>query len=60
MEMTIPVSDGTIGGYLAEPAGEGPHPGVVLIHDAFGLSQDTKNITDRFAREGYLALSPDL
>ncbi|MFB9689608.1 dienelactone hydrolase family protein [Amycolatopsis plumensis] len=60
MEMTIPVSDGTIGGYLAEPGGPGPHPGVVLIHDAFGLSQDTKNITDRFAREGYLALSPDL
>ena len=60
MEMTIPVSDGTIGGYLAEPAGAGPHPGVVLIHDAFGLSQDTKNITDRFAAEGYLALSPDL
>jgi carboxymethylenebutenolidase len=60
MEMTIPVSDGAIDGYLAEPAGPGPHPGVVLIHDAFGLSKDTKDITDRFGREGYLALSPDL
>jgi carboxymethylenebutenolidase len=60
MEMTIPGSGGTIGGYLAEPEGAGPHPGVVLIHDAFGLSQDSRNITDRFATEGYLALSPDL
>ncbi|MDT7799672.1 MAG: carboxymethylenebutenolidase, partial [Actinomycetota bacterium] len=56
METTIPVSGG-IGGYLAEPEGPGPHPGVVLIHDAFGLSQDTRTITDRFAGEGFLALS---
>jgi len=60
MEIAIPVSDGTIRGYLAEPGGDGPHPGVVLIHDAFGLSEDTRTITDRFAREGYLALSPDM
>ncbi len=60
MEMRIPVSDGAIGGYLAEPAGDGPHPGVVIIHDAFGPSQDSRNITDRFAREGFVALSPDL
>jgi len=60
METRIPVTDGTIGGYLAEPAGDGPHPGVVIIHDAFGLSQDARNITDRFASEGFVALSPDL
>jgi len=60
MEMRIPVTDGTIDGYLAEPAGDGPHPGVVIIHDAFGLSQDARNITDRFAREGFVALSPNL
>lgn len=60
MEMRIPVTDGTIGGYLAEPAGDGPHPGVVIIHDAFGLTKDARNITDRFASEGFVALSPDL
>jgi carboxymethylenebutenolidase len=32
----------------------------VIIHDAFGLSQDTRDITDRFAGEGYIALSPDM
>src|SRR5258705_4411849 len=60
MEIRIPVSGGTIGGYLAEPSGDGPHPGVVIVHDAFGLSQDTRDITDRFAGEGFVALSPDM
>ncbi|MEC3975623.1 dienelactone hydrolase family protein [Amycolatopsis sp. H20-H5] len=60
MEIRIPVAGSTIGGYLAEPAGEGPHPAVVIIHDAFGLSQDARDITDRFAAEGYLALSPNM
>ncbi|GHF12749.1 carboxymethylenebutenolidase [Amycolatopsis deserti] len=62
--MDIPVADGTIRGYLATPqkevSGEPPWPGVVIVHDAVGLSQDARNITDRFATAGYVALSPDL
>jgi carboxymethylenebutenolidase len=62
--MDIPVADGTIRGYLAEPqqevSGEPPWPGVVVIHDVVGLGEDARNITDRFATAGYLALSPDL
>jgi carboxymethylenebutenolidase len=60
MEIQIPVDAGTIDGYLAEPASDGPHPAVVIIHDVLGLSKDARNITDRFAVEGYLALSPNL
>jgi carboxymethylenebutenolidase len=60
MEIRVPVLDGTIDGYLAEPSTAGPHPGVVLIHDVFGLSKDTRDTTDRFAAEGYLALSPNM
>jgi len=41
-------------------SGQPPWPGVVIVHDAVGLSDDAKNITDRFATAGYLALSPDL
>jgi carboxymethylenebutenolidase len=48
------------GGYLALPDGNGPHPGVVVIHEAFGLNENIKDITRRFADSGYAALAVDL
>jgi len=48
------------GGYLATPDGSGPHPGVVVIHEAFGLNDTIKDITRRFAEAGYVALAVDL
>src|SRR5437870_10599613 len=47
-------------GYLARPEGEGPFPGVVIIHEAFGLNENIKDIARRFANEGYVALGVDL
>jgi carboxymethylenebutenolidase len=46
--------------YLARPDGEGPFPGVVIIHEIFGLNDNIKDITKRFASEGYAALAVDL
>lgn len=48
--------------YLARPAapGEGWFPGVVVIHEAFGLNDNIKEIADRFAAAGYAALAVDL
>jgi carboxymethylenebutenolidase len=48
------------GGYLAAPDGSGPHPAVVVIHEAYGLNDDMKDITHRLAEAGYVALAVDL
>ena len=47
-------------GYLARPEGNGPFPGVVVIHEIFGLNDNIKEIAERFATEGYVALAVDL
>src|SRR5947207_6055053 len=48
------------GGFAALPDGSGPFPGVVVIHEAYGLNDNIRDITRRFANEGYAALGADL
>ena len=47
-------------GYLAVPEGPGPFPAVVMIHEVFGLDDQTRRHADRLARAGYLTLALDL
>lgn len=46
--------------YYAQPLGDGPYGGVVVIHHMPGYDESTKEITRRFAAHGYLALCPNL
>jgi len=57
-EITLP---GDVKAHLAvPPVGAGPWPGVVVLHESFGLNDDIRQQADRFAAAGYLALAPDL
>ncbi len=58
-DVTFATPDGHRDGYLAEPAGTDPRPGVVVIHEVFGLNADIRALTDRVASMGYVALAPD-
>jgi carboxymethylenebutenolidase len=50
----------SIPGYLARPSQPGSYPGIVVIHEAFGLVEHIRDIARRFAAIGYNALAPDL
>jgi carboxymethylenebutenolidase len=45
--------------HLALPSGAA-RPGVVVLHESFGLNADIRRLTNRFADSGYAALAPDL
>ena len=48
------------GGYLVEPEAQGVHPALIVIHEWWGLNEHIKDIAERFAKQGYVALAPDL
>jgi carboxymethylenebutenolidase len=59
--LQIPLSDGAnLRAELFPAAGETPSPGVVVLHESFGLNDDIRRLAARFAKAGYAALAPDL
>lgn len=46
--------------YEARPAGSGAYPGVLVIHEWWGLTEHIQDVTRRLAMEGFVALAPDL
>jgi carboxymethylenebutenolidase len=59
-DVTITTEHGAMGAHLAVPAGTDAVPGVVVLHEAFGLNDDIRSHADHLAGAGYLAVAPDL
>ena len=56
----IPLSGGgRMGGHFARPEGGGSHPAVLVFMEIFGVNAHIRDVTERVAGEGYLALAPD-
>ncbi len=53
-----PSGDLQIDAYLAMPAGDGPFPGVVVIQEIFGVNEHIRDVTERVAGLGYVAIAP--
>jgi carboxymethylenebutenolidase len=59
-DFTIEHAGLEIQGYLAEPEDEEAKAGLIVIQEWWGLTDDIKEIADRYSVEGYLAFAPDL
>jgi carboxymethylenebutenolidase len=58
--VTLSVSDGTsMRAYVAHPEGK-PRAGLLVFQEAFGVNAHIRDLTERFAREGYLSISPEV
>ncbi|MEH3135087.1 MAG: dienelactone hydrolase family protein [Mycolicibacterium neoaurum] len=58
--ITLDTPEGTIDALVGTPAGAGPWPGVVIVHDAIGYGPDKEAVSERVAAAGYLAVTPNL
>ena len=55
------VADGTrMAAYVARPKDGGAHPGLLVLQEAFGVNHHIRNVTERFAAVGYVAIAPEL
>ncbi|KKW62851.1 MULTISPECIES: dienelactone hydrolase family protein [Mycolicibacterium] len=59
-KIKVETPDGPIDALLGVPDGDGPWPGVVVVHDAIGYGPDNEAISARIAAAGYLAVTPNL
>jgi carboxymethylenebutenolidase len=56
----VRTEDGVADSYLVLPDGDGPHPGVLMFMDAFGIRPRIEEMADRIAERGYAVLAPNI
>lgn len=59
--ITLQAADGTsMNAYVAAPSEGGKLPGLLIFQEAFGVNPHIRDVTERFARAGYVAIAPEL
>jgi carboxymethylenebutenolidase len=56
----VPNDSLEIDAYLAVPQGDGPFPGIVVLQEIFGVNAHIRDVTERIAKAGYIAIAPAL
>lgn len=59
-EVTIPIKDGLMPAYRAQPAGQGPFATVLVVQEIFGVHEYIRDVCRRLAHMGYQAIAPEL
>src|SRR5512140_1070809 len=59
-DITLHTPQGDVKAYVARPQGTGPFPGVIVVHEWWGLNPQIRGVADRLAAQGYVAIAPDL
>lgn len=59
-QVKVPNGDLQIDAYLAEPAKEGKFPAVIVIQEIFGVNIHIREVAEKLAQEGYVAIAPAL
>ncbi|MAL01390.1 MAG: carboxymethylenebutenolidase [Alcaligenaceae bacterium] len=59
-DIMIPVGDGEIPGYRAMPKGKTNVPVILVVQEIFGVHEYIKDVCRRFAKQGYMAIAPEL
>src|SRR5271154_2851633 len=59
-QRSIPFDSRPITAYICAPDGTGPYPGLIVLEEIWGLNEHMRDVCDRFAKEGFAVLSPEL
>src|ERR1700723_2748723 len=60
-KVSLKIADGTqMNAYVARPSDSLKHPGLLVLQEAYGVNAHIRDVTERFAREGYVSIAPEL